>query len=213
MVAPSTMGRPALPSAGVGNEGLAELASQRRELDAALRHVTDGIADLRQLNYRVPLAWGLATLAWIRQARGDQVGALEAMGEAERVAPSPSLADVVVPAQRARLLLAQGDVVAAACWAEERRLGPGGRPHPAPPARPRACSTAAGGLSRPRRGRCPGPGCTRAARPHRGAQPRCRNGRGRGRGPKPLTSRCSAPAARARPSRFPVSQCTKPSAP
>jgi LuxR family maltose regulon positive regulatory protein len=79
---------------------------------------------LRQLNYPVPLSWGLATLAWIRQARGDQAGALEAMGEAERVAPRPSLAEAVVPAQRVQLLLAQGDVVAAARWVEERGLGP-----------------------------------------------------------------------------------------
>ena len=117
-------GRTALATAGIGYEGLAELAYQRNELDAALRLVTDGIADLRQLNYPVPLAWGLATLAWIRQARGDQVGALEAMGEAERVAPRPALAGVMVPAQRARLLLAQRDVVAAARWVEERGLGP-----------------------------------------------------------------------------------------
>jgi LuxR family maltose regulon positive regulatory protein len=121
-------GRPALPAAGLGYEGLAELAYQRNELDAALRHVTDGIADLRRLNYPGPLALGLATLAWIRQARGDHVGALEAMGEAERVAPSPSLADAVFPAHKARLLLAQGDVAAAARWAEERGLNPGDEP-------------------------------------------------------------------------------------
>jgi len=52
------------------------------------------------------------------------VGALEAMGEAERVAPRPALAGVMVPAQRARLLLAQRDVVAAARWVKERGLGP-----------------------------------------------------------------------------------------
>jgi len=50
------------------------------------------------------------------------------MGEAERVAPSPSLADVVIPAHKARLLLAQGDVAAAARWAEERGLNPGDEP-------------------------------------------------------------------------------------
>ena len=128
-------GRPALPSAGVGYEGLAELAYQRNDLDAALRHVTDGIADLRRLNWPWPLAFGLATLAWIRQARGDQVGALEAMGEAERVAPSPSLADVLVSAQRARLLLAQGDVSTAALWAEQRGLSPDDEPdYPREPA-------------------------------------------------------------------------------
>src|SRR5262249_54233395 len=107
-------GRRALPAAGIGHEGLAELAYQRNELDAALRHVTDGIADLRQLNYPAPLALGLATLAWIRQASGDRAGALEAMGEAERVAPGRSLADVVFPADQARLLLAPGDGAPAA---------------------------------------------------------------------------------------------------
>jgi LuxR family maltose regulon positive regulatory protein len=80
---------------------------------------------LRPLHYTVPLAWGLATLAWIRQASGDQGGAVEAMGEAERAAPGHPLADLTVPAQRARLLLAQGDVVTAARWVQERGLGPG----------------------------------------------------------------------------------------
>ena len=128
-------GRPALPSAGVGNEGLAELAYQRNDLDAALRHVTDAIADLRRLNWPWPLAHGLATLAWIRQARGDQAGALEAMGEAERVAPSPSRAEsarwtatVNISAQKTRLLLAHSDLAAAARWAEERGLNPGDEP-------------------------------------------------------------------------------------
>src|SRR5262249_19648885 len=107
-------GRPALPAAGIGHQGLAELAYQRNELDAALRHVTDGIADLRRLNYPAPLALALATLAWIRQASGDRAGALEAMGEAERVAPGRSLADVVFPADQARLLLAPGDGAPAA---------------------------------------------------------------------------------------------------
>ena len=89
------------------------------------RHVTEGIALCRQLNYTQPLATGLATLAWIRQAQGDPVGAREAMGEAERVAPSPAVADLFnpVPAQRARLLLAHGDIAAATRWTEERGLG------------------------------------------------------------------------------------------
>src|SRR5215470_9450904 len=124
-------GRAGFPSAGIGYEGLAALAYQRNELDAALRHVTEGIADLRQLNYPGPLAWALVTLAWIRQARGDQVGALEAMDEAERVAPSPSMADVVISAERAWLLLAQGDLDGAARWAQER--GPGADDEPSYP--------------------------------------------------------------------------------
>jgi ATP/maltotriose-dependent transcriptional regulator MalT len=117
-------GEPALPVAGIGYVGMAEVAYQRGELDAALRHVTEGIARCRQLNYTQPLAEGLATLAWIRQANGDPAGARDAIGEAERVAPGPAAANLFnpVPAQRARLLLAQGDVAAAARWTQQRGL-------------------------------------------------------------------------------------------
>jgi LuxR family transcriptional regulator, maltose regulon positive regulatory protein len=118
-------GRAAMPSAGIGYVGMAEVAYQRGELDTALQHVTKGIELSRQLNWKTqPLAAGLVTLAWIRQANGDPSGAQEAIAEAERVAPSPSLANLFnpVPAQRARLLLAQGDIAGAARWAEEGDL-------------------------------------------------------------------------------------------
>jgi len=118
-------GQPAMPAAGIAYVGMAEVAYQRNDLDAALEHVTEGIARCRQLNYTQPLATGLATLAWIRQAQGDPAGALEAIGEAARVASGPGVAGLlnVVPAQRARLLVAQGDVVAADRWTRERGLG------------------------------------------------------------------------------------------
>jgi hypothetical protein len=48
-------------------------------------------------------------LAWIRQVRGDQDGALETIGEAERLVPNPNmLADILFPVavQCARMLLA-----------------------------------------------------------------------------------------------------------
>ena len=64
--------------------GVAEVAYQRDDLDDALRHVTDGIPLCRQFVYTPPLAAGLATLAWIRQATGDPAGALKAIGEAEQ---------------------------------------------------------------------------------------------------------------------------------
>ena len=114
-------GRPPLPAAGPAYVGLAEVAYQRNELDAALRHVTDGIALCRQLVYTPPLAAGLATLAWIRQVTGDPAGALEAIGEAAQAAPGPPGLLNPVPAQRARLLLAQGDLAAAARFAQDRR--------------------------------------------------------------------------------------------
>ena len=106
------------------------LAYERNEFDTALRHVTEGIPLCRQFVYTPPLAAGLATLAWIRQANGDPDGALEAIGQAEQAAPGPDVTGLLnpVPAQRARLLLAQGEVAAAARWTKERGLGPDDEP-------------------------------------------------------------------------------------
>ena len=117
-------GRAAMPAAGIGYVGMAEVAYQRGDLDAAHQQVTEGIPLCRQLNWTQPLAAGLVTLAWIRQASGDPGGALEAMREAERIAPSPSVTNLLnpVPVQRARLLLAQGDFAAVARWAQDRGL-------------------------------------------------------------------------------------------
>ena len=111
-----------LAVAGPAYVGLAEVAYQRNELDTALDHVTEGIALCRQFIYTMPLAVGLATLAWIRQATGDPAGALDAIGEAMQAAPVPAGLVNPVPAQRARLLLAQGDLAAAASWTENRGL-------------------------------------------------------------------------------------------
>ncbi len=122
--------RTALPAAGIAYVGLAEVAYQRNELDTALRHLTEGLALCRQLNFTQPLATGLATLAWIRQAQGDAAGAREAMEEARQAAPGPGVAGLLnpVPAQRARLQLAQGDLAAAARWTQQRGLGPDDEP-------------------------------------------------------------------------------------
>src|SRR5215471_4489022 len=119
-------GQPALPAAGIAYAGMAEVEYQRDELEASLRHVTEGIARLRPVSHTAPMATGLARLSWIRQATSDAAGALEAISEAERVAPSPAVTGLVnaVPAQRARLLLAQGNVAAAIRWAQQSGLSP-----------------------------------------------------------------------------------------
>jgi LuxR family maltose regulon positive regulatory protein len=121
---PPRPGGAAPPLAGYAYVGLAELAYQRDELDTARRHATDGIARSRQLSESQPLANGLTTLAWIRQAEGDAAGARDAISEAERAAPGPAVANLLnpVPALRARLLLAQGDLAAAARWTKERGI-------------------------------------------------------------------------------------------
>jgi LuxR family transcriptional regulator, maltose regulon positive regulatory protein len=122
-----TSGRPA-PAAGPSYAGLAEIAYQRDELDVALRHATEGIALCRQFVYTPPLAGGLATLAVIRQATGDSAGALEAITEADQAAPGPAGLLNPVPAERARLLLAQGNLAAAARFAQDNGLGPDDEP-------------------------------------------------------------------------------------
>jgi LuxR family maltose regulon positive regulatory protein len=115
-------GRPPAPTLGLVYVGLAEVAYQRNELDSALRYVTEGITLCRQFLPTTSPAAGLVTLAWIRQAANDPAGALEAIGEAEFAWPTPADLLNPFPAQRARLLLAQGDVAAAARWTQESGL-------------------------------------------------------------------------------------------
>ncbi len=121
-------GQQAPPMAGPAYVGLAEVAYQRNELDAALGQVTDGIALCRRFVYSEPLAAGLVTLAWIREAMGDPAGAREAMGEAAEASPGPAGPLNPVSAQQARLLLTQGDVAGVACWAQENGFGPDDEP-------------------------------------------------------------------------------------
>ncbi|HEX8864237.1 MAG TPA: LuxR C-terminal-related transcriptional regulator, partial [Lentzea sp.] len=103
----------------------------------ALDHATRGVTLCRQLGFTPPLATGLATLAWIRQAQGDAAGAMEAMTEAGQAGLSPQVAALLnpVPSQRARLLLAQGDASAAAQWTAAAGLSPDDEPgYPQEPA-------------------------------------------------------------------------------
>ena len=122
-----TSGRPP-PAAGPGYVGLAEIAYQRDELDLALRHASKGIALCRQFVHTTPLANGLAALAMIRQATGDPAGALEAITEAGQASPGPAGLLNPVPAQRARLLLAQGNLPGAARFPPDNGLGPDDEP-------------------------------------------------------------------------------------
>ena len=116
-----------LPLAGMAHVGIAEVRYQRGALEAAREHATEGVRLCRQLAYTLPLLAGLAVLARIQQAHGDMGGAWATLAEAEQVeataagAPVTSLLDPV-PALRARLLLAQGDLAAAIGWAKQRGL-------------------------------------------------------------------------------------------
>ena len=150
--------------------GLAEVAYQRNELDAALRHVTEGIALCRQFVYTPPLA-----TAW-RRWRGSGRPPATPAGRWRRSArpgrPRPAGGGGLlnpVPAQRARLLLAQGDVDRGRALDDEPR--PTARRRAGLPARARV-SGAGPGTARPRPAR-PGAGAAgpAARRPRRRAGP------------------------------------------
>ncbi len=122
---------------GPTHVGLAQVLYERDEVAAALDHATRGVTLCRQLTFTQSLATGLAVVARIRQAQGDAAAALEAMGEAGQVELSPQVVALLnpVPSQRARLLLAQGDVSAAAEWAKAAGLSPEDEPdYPREPA-------------------------------------------------------------------------------
>ena len=119
---------------GLAHVGLAQVLYERNELTAALDHATRGVTLCRELAFTTPLATGLAMLARIRQAHGDAAGAWEAMGEAGQAGLSPQVITLLNPV-RARLLLAQGDVRAAAEWTTAAGLSPDDEPdYPREPA-------------------------------------------------------------------------------
>ena len=116
---------------GPAHVGLAQVLYERDELTAALDHATRGVTLCQQLAFTAALATGLAVVARIRHAHGDAAGAREAMGEAGRIGLSPQVITLFnpVPSHRARLLLAQGDVHAAAQWTTAAGLSPDDEPN------------------------------------------------------------------------------------
>ncbi len=125
------------PTAGVAHVGLAEVAYERDDLEAARHHAERGIACCRQFVYTQALSTGLATLASIRRAEGDVESARAAMDEAIDAGPDTDVVDLLhpVPVRRARLLLADGDDRLARQWVAARGIGAGDEPdHPAEPA-------------------------------------------------------------------------------
>jgi LuxR family transcriptional regulator, maltose regulon positive regulatory protein len=104
--------------------GMAQVLYERNQLEDALQHVTEGIELSRPVvEFHLPSV-GLVTLAWIRQAMGEANRALETMNQADDTESSTDIASLAnpAPAERARLLLLQGQPEDAAKWAEERGL-------------------------------------------------------------------------------------------
>jgi LuxR family maltose regulon positive regulatory protein len=122
-LAAATSREPVLRGAADMHVGMSELFRERNELEAARQHLAASAelgehAGLPQNRHRRRVA-----LARLREAEGDLGGAVELLGEAERVYVSDMFPDVrPIAAVRARVWVAQGRVDAAMGWAGERGL-------------------------------------------------------------------------------------------
>ena len=117
-------GKPPLPVAAWAYLGMGELLREWNDLDAATRHLLEGLELGKRVGEAGPLATGYTVLARVKQAQGDASGAFDAIEKAREVAPGPNVHHIFHPLAPhwARVWLAQGDLVAAARWLQERGL-------------------------------------------------------------------------------------------
>jgi LuxR family maltose regulon positive regulatory protein len=124
-------GAASMPASCLQHLGLAEVLRQRGDLEAARHHANEGLALCRLLASTEPASAGFATLAWIQHAQGEDASARDSADEAARAVLS---AEVVAlfnpgPSERARLLLALGEVEEVARWVAGRGLGEADNPN------------------------------------------------------------------------------------
>jgi LuxR family transcriptional regulator, maltose regulon positive regulatory protein len=124
----------AAPIVSLAYTGMAQLLYEWNDLPAAVRQLGTGI-DLAERGGMLPVAViGRLALARVRQAQGDSAGARVALIEAEQHVSHGGIRPTwLVPptdVHRARLDLAQGDVLAAMHWAETAGLSAEEDPHP-----------------------------------------------------------------------------------
>ncbi len=106
---------------GLIHVGMAEVLYECNELEAAERHAEEGLGLGEPRGYMEILKKGYLALVWVKHARGDARGALDATLRLERIM-RPAIAPgsiASVASQRARLALAQGALEAAERWAEQ----------------------------------------------------------------------------------------------
>ncbi len=112
------------PIAGLPLVGLGGLLAEWNDLEAAKRHLLEGIELVRKYGESAAIG-GYVNLARVKQAQGDVQGALEALQTAEDIAirfDAMKMDDSYVGARKAVLSVAQGDLQAALHWIEERGL-------------------------------------------------------------------------------------------
>jgi LuxR family maltose regulon positive regulatory protein len=113
------------PDLGMAYVSIGEISRQSNQLDQAETYLSKGIELCRPFDARVvSVVVGLISLAWLRQAQGDDRAALSLLEEAAQIDPGHfPYAAARVAANQAKLCLALGDFDAAARWADEVGLG------------------------------------------------------------------------------------------
>jgi LuxR family maltose regulon positive regulatory protein len=109
------------PLAGLVYLGMGDLLRLQNDLPAAGAYMLQGLRLAGQLSNTAVLVQGYISLAWLKQAQGDTQGVLATLDEAEELAQGHAWSRSLdlLRAHRARLLLTQGDPVAADAWARE----------------------------------------------------------------------------------------------
>lgn len=100
---------------------LADLLREQNQLEAAAQHLTESL-DRGTQNHQPGIMMGYITLARVRQAQGDTKAAWDAIRAAEQCSTWLWATILSVPACKARLQLAQGDLAGAITWAESSGL-------------------------------------------------------------------------------------------
>jgi LuxR family maltose regulon positive regulatory protein len=117
-----------LPVTGYCHLDLGDLSREWNDLAAAAQHLKEGIERIERAGSPTILLDGYIALARLRQAQGDEGGALWAIQEAEWLVSKhnlPSRFTARLAAHQARLWLAQGNLEAATRWAQGREPDPG----------------------------------------------------------------------------------------
>ena len=112
------------PFVGWATRWLSDISYEWNDLDAAVRFARDGIAQSQRVGNAEQQASNAAALAHALQAQGDITGAQAAMDQAIQLAqPLAQVAErALVAAAQARLWLSQGNLTAAATWAQAGML-------------------------------------------------------------------------------------------
>ena len=120
-----------LPAVGSVRIGRGELLYEWNDLDAAARHLTEGIELATRTGDVEILMWGHVAISQVRQALGDAEGALAAARQAERVARSSGTEHAIVDAAvwKTRLYLMMGDLASASSAQERATIVGEGRPY------------------------------------------------------------------------------------